>query len=84
MTDAEREELERLRKENERLREEVQNKKELKLRVSEKGALSIYGLNRFPVTLYKEQWERLLDISNKIRDFIKEHENELTVRNKTE
>ena len=82
MTDTEREELERLRKENEILREKVQNPrgKVLELRVSQKGALSVYGLNRFPVTLYKEQWERLLDIAETIREFIKQHEGELAVR----
>lgn len=86
MTDIEQEELERLRRENELLREKVQNPrgKILELRVSQKGALSVYGLNRFPVTLYKEQWERLLDISDTIREFIKQHEGELAVRTKPE
>ena len=82
MTDAEREELERLRQENEQLRQKIQKGKALELRVSQKGALSVYGLNRFPVTLYKEQWEKLLDISETIREFIKEHESELAVRNR--
>jgi hypothetical protein len=84
MTDAEREELERLRQENEELRQKVQKGKTLELRVSQKGALSVYGLNRFPVTLYKEQWERLLEISDSIKEFIKQHESELAVRNKPE
>jgi len=84
MTDAEREELERLRQENELLRQKVQKGKTLELRVSQKGALSVYGLNRFPVTLYKEQWERLLEISDTIKEFIKQHESELAVRNKPE
>jgi hypothetical protein len=86
VTDIEQEELERLRRENELLREKVQNPrgKILELRVSQKGALSVYGLNRFPVTLYKEQWERLLDISDTIREFIKQHEGELAVRTKPE
>jgi len=84
MTDTEREELERLRRENEELRQKVKKGKDLELRVSQKGALSVYGLNRFPVTLYKEQWERLLEISDRIREFIKEHESELAVRNKAE
>ena len=82
MTDAEREELERLRQENEQLRQKIQKGKTLELRVSQKGALSVYGLNRFPVTLYKEQWEKLLEISDTIREFIKQHEGELAVRNK--
>ena len=40
------------------------------MKVSEKGALSVYGMGRFPVTLYKEQWLRLLDMSDEIRSFI--------------
>jgi len=84
MTDAEREELERLRRENEQLHAKLQRGKTLELRVSQKGAVSVYGLNRFPVTLYKEQWERLLDISEQIREFIKQHDSELTVRGKAE
>lgn len=84
MTDAEREELERLRQENEQLHAKLQRGKTLELRVSQKGAVSVYGLNRFPVTLYKEQWERLLDISEQIREFIKQHDSELTVRGKAE
>jgi hypothetical protein len=84
MTDAEHEELERLRRENEQLKQKVQKGKTLELRVSQKGALSVYGLNRFPVTLYKEQWERLLDISDTLKDFIKQHEGELAVRSKPE
>lgn len=84
MTDAEREELERLRQENAELRTKVQRGKTLELRVSQKGAVSVYGLNRFPVTLYKEQWERLLDFQEQIRTFIRDHEGELAVRTKPE
>jgi hypothetical protein len=84
MTDSEREELERLRQENAELRTKVQRGKYLELRVSQKGAVSVYGLNRFSVTLYKEQWERLLDFQEEIRTFIKEHDSELTVRVKAE
>ncbi|HOG64512.1 MAG TPA: hypothetical protein PLD82_03655 [Spirochaetota bacterium] len=84
MTDAEREELERLRQENAELRTKVQRGKNLELRVSQKGAVSVYGLNRFPVTLYKEQWERLLDFQEQIREFIRDHENELAVKGKAE
>lgn len=43
-------------------------------KVSEKGALSVYGLQRMPVTLYVEQWERLLAFSDEIRQFLKENE----------
>ena len=46
-------------------------------RVSQKGAISVYGLQRMPVTLYVEQWERLLNFTDDIRDFAKENSNEL-------
>ncbi len=68
-------ELERLRAENEALKRS--SSKGLSLRVSEKGAVSVYGLGRFPVTLYKEQWLRLLDMSEDIRMFIKQNEAQL-------
>jgi len=61
-------ELERLRRENEALKKGAS--KGISLKVSEKGGLSVYGLGRFPVTLYKEQWKRLLDMSDEIRNFI--------------
>ncbi len=69
------EELERLRIENEALKK--RSEKELYLKVSQKGGVSVYGLGRFPVTLYKEQWEKLLDISDDIRAFIQENEPQL-------
>jgi hypothetical protein len=68
-------ELEKLRAENEALKRS--SSKGLSLRVSEKGALSVYGLGRFPVTLYKEQWLRLLDMAEEIRGFIKQNELQL-------
>ena len=68
-------ELERLRAENEALKRS--SSKGLSIRVSEKGALSVYGLGRFPVTLYKEQWLRLLDMSEDIRMFIKQNDVQL-------
>lgn len=49
-------------------------------KVSEKGAVSVYGLGRFPVTLYKEQWERLLAVIPSLKDFISAHEAELSVK----
>jgi hypothetical protein len=52
----------------------------LKLKVSEKGGLSVYGLGRFPVTLYKEQWARLLDAADDIRAFIKAHDGQLKAK----
>jgi hypothetical protein len=64
-------EIERLRAENEALKRPVRG--QMSLKVSEKGALSVYGLGRFPVTLYREQWEKLLAMADQIRQFI--HEN---------
>ena len=62
-------ELERLRAENEQLKAR-RSAGEISLRVSEKGAVSVYGLGRFPVTLYQEQWEKLLRHVDAIRSFI--------------
>jgi len=64
-------ELEKLRAENESLKK--RSEQGLSLKVSQKGAVSVYGLGRFPVTLYKEQWERLLDMADEIRSFIREN-----------
>jgi len=71
-------ELERLRAENEALKKT--SSKGLTMKVSQKGALSIYGMGRFPVTLYKEQWLKLLDMANDIRAFIKANEDELKTK----
>jgi hypothetical protein len=69
--DDERTELERLRAENERLRKTAS--RGMTLKVSEKGGVSVYGLGRFPVTLYKEQWLKLLDMADELRAFIAEN-----------
>ena len=74
-------ELERLRAENERLKKEKQGRP-TSLKVSEKGGVSVYGLGRFPVTLYKEQWAKLLGMADEIRTFIKE--NEASLKSKEE
>jgi hypothetical protein len=50
------------------------------LKVSEKGGVSVYGMGRFPVTLYKEQWTKLLDMADEIRAFIRDHESELNAK----
>jgi len=68
-------ELERLRKENEALKKGAPPG--IHLKVSEKGAVSVYGMGRFPVTLYKEQWLKLLNMSAEIRGFIAENEAQL-------
>ncbi len=65
-------ELDRLKEENERLK--ARQSRAVSLKVSEKGGLSVYGLGRFPVTLYKEQWAKLLDIADDIRAFLKEND----------
>lgn len=71
-------ELARLRAENEALK----NKKSgtLSMKVSEKGALSVYGMGRFPVTLYKEQWLKLLSISEELKQFIQENDSRLKTK----
>lgn len=71
-------ELERLRAENQALKKTTS--KGLSLKVSEKGALSIYGMGRFPVTLYKEQWLKLLDMADDIRSFIQANDAQLKTK----
>lgn len=68
-------ELEKLRAENAALK--ARGGKAVSLKVSEKGAVSVYGLGRFPVTLYQEQWLKLLDLAEDIRAFIKENDGRL-------
>lgn len=71
-------ELERLRRENEALKKGAA--RGVSLKVSEKGGLSVYGLGRFPITLYKEQWTKLLDMSDEIRSFLAAHDKELKTK----
>ena len=68
-------EIERLRAENEALKKPARG--QMSLKVSEKGALSVYGLGRFPVTLYREQWEKLLAMADQIRQFIQDNTHQL-------
>ena len=68
MSDDVQAELERLRAENQALKKPGRGN--LSMKVSEKGALSVYGMGRFPVTLYKEQWLKLLAIADDIKTFI--------------
>ena len=56
----------------------------LEFRVSEKGAVSVYGLGRFPVTLYYEQWARLLDRADELRAFIEKNKSKLKLKTRTE
>lgn len=71
-------ELERLRAENEALKSRPV--RSVSLKVSEKGGVSVYGLGRFPITFYKEQWAKLLDMADEIRAFIRENEGKLKVK----
>lgn len=68
-------ELDRRRAENERLKQ--RDGRAISMKVSEKGGLSLYGLGRFPVTLYEEQWVKLLDMADDIRAFVKGNESKL-------
>jgi hypothetical protein len=68
-------ELDRLKAENAALKKGAA--RGMSLKVSEKGGLSVYGLGRFPVTLYKEQWKKLLDMADEIRQFLATHDAEL-------
>jgi hypothetical protein len=71
-------ELERLKAENEKLKNRTT--RGVSLKVSEKGGVSVYGLGRFPVTLYKEQWTKLLEMAEDIRVFIRENEAKLKTK----
>lgn len=71
-------ELDRLKEENERLK--ARQSRAVSLKVSEKGGLSVYGLGRFPVTLYKEQWTKLLDMADDIRAFIRANDASLKTK----
>jgi hypothetical protein len=71
-------ELARLRAENEALKKTGRGK--LSMKVSEKGALSVYGMGRFPVTLYKEQWLRLLAVADDIKAFIETNNESLKTK----
>ena len=68
-------EIERLRAENQSLKKPARG--QISMKVSEKGGLPVYGLGRFPVTLYREQWEKLLGIAEEIRGFIRENDGAL-------
>ncbi len=71
-------ELEKLKQENEELKQK--SARATSIKVSEKGGVSVYGLGRFPVTLYKEQWLKLLDMANEIHAFIKANDSKLKTK----
>ncbi len=68
-------ELERLRAENEGLK--ARKSQETRLQVSQKGAVSLYGIRRFPITFYADEWDIVLGMEAEVRAFIAEHETEL-------
>jgi len=68
-------ELERLRAENERLKST--KSRDLRLQVSQKGAVSLYGIRRFPITFYADEWDSVLGMADEVRAFIAQHETEL-------
>ncbi len=68
-------EVEKLKAENAALKQA--SSRGVSLKVSQKGAVSLYGMGRFPVTLYQEQWIKILDMSDAIRAFIKENASQL-------
>ncbi len=80
MSDDLRAEIERLKAENESLKSKKPPRGTLSMKVSEKGALSVYGMGRFPVTLYKEQWLKLLSIAEEIKTFIEENAERLKTK----
>jgi hypothetical protein len=71
-------ELARLRAENETLKQ--RRNSAISMKVSEKGAVSVYGLGRFPVTLYQEQWTKLLAMTEQIKTFIEENKAQLKIK----
>lgn len=73
-------ELAQLRAQNEALKARLEKKQTISMKVSEKGALSVYGLGRFPVTLYRGQWERLFPIVPEIQAFITANAGKLKVK----
>lgn len=73
-------EIERLKAENESLKNKKNSGGALSMKVSEKGALSVYGMGRFPVTLYKEQWNKLLAITDDIKKFIADNDEKLKTK----
>ncbi len=80
MSDDLKAEIERLKAENAALKTKRPDGRALSMKVSEKGALSLYGMGRFPVTLYKEQWLKLLTAAEDIKVFIKDNDSLLKTK----
>lgn len=79
-TETPQQELLRLRAENAKLKEKAASRQTISMKVSEKGALSVYGLGRFPVTLYASQWSRLVAMVDQIKAFLADHASELATK----
>ena len=73
-------ELERLKAENEKLKTGSKRAMGISFKVSEKGAVSVYGMGRFPVTLYKEQWIKLFEHIDQLKEFITENDSRLKTK----
>lgn len=73
-------ELERLKAENAALKSAKPARGTISMKVSEKGALSVYGMGRFPVTLYKEQWTKLMEMKEEILKFIQDNNERLKTK----
>ena len=71
-------EIEKLRAENDQLK--TKGVRGLSLKVSEKGAVSLYGVGRFPVTLYKEQWVKILGMKDEIEAFLQNNASSLKTK----
>ena len=61
-------------------KKQTRQRSALEFRVSEKGAVSVYGMGRFPVTLYYEQWTRLLDAAPQLKEFLEENKSKLKLK----
>lgn len=80
MSPKEQDELKRLREENERLKAQQAARNTISFKVSDKGGVSVYGLGRFPVTLYQEQWQALLGKTDELRKFLADNKSRLKVK----
>ena len=80
MSETAEEELARLREENAKLKKDANKTRDVTFKVSQKGAVSAYGMGRFPVTLYKEQWEKLLARKDDLLEFIEENKADLKTK----
>ena len=79
MSETEQEYLKRIQElEAQLAAEKAKQSRAVYLRVSEKGGASLYGIRRFPITFYVEEWNRILDMAGDIRKFLSDHEAELT------